>query len=94
MEIEGFDIHEVNRLIQREQVPGFKMLPKEKAYLEKYREALRSIYTSNKQEIAKNEITVKDTSATDEVKVEVKTTRTKKTSKRKATKKSKEVESE
>ena len=51
------------------------------------------IFIYNKM-ISENEITVKDTSATDEVKVEVKTTRTKKTSKRKATKKSKEVESE
>lgn len=35
-----FDMHTINRLIMREQIPGFQMLPKEQKLLAEYREAL------------------------------------------------------
>lgn len=45
-----FDMHEINRLIMREQIPGFKMLPKEKAYLEEYRKALKEFHGYEEKE--------------------------------------------
>lgn len=45
-----FDMHEINRLIMREQIPGFKMLPKEKAYLEEYRKALKEFHGYEKED--------------------------------------------
>lgn len=53
-----FNMHEINRLIMREQIPGFKMLPKEEAYLAKYREALMKYH--NYTERDKNEEAQRD----------------------------------
>ena len=53
-----FNMHEINRLIMREQIPGFKMLPKERAYLDSYREALMKYH--NYTERDKNEEAKKD----------------------------------
>lgn len=74
--LEEFDIHEVNRLIQREQIPGFKLLPKEERYLAEYREVLRQLY-GGKQGIAnETKIQVNEVETPSEVEVEIKTTRT------------------
>lgn len=45
-----FDMHTIVRLIQRERIPGFKMLPQEARYLEEYREALREQYQQIQEE--------------------------------------------
>ena len=82
--LEEFDIHEVNRLIMREQIPGFKMLPEEEKYLQEYREALKQLYVGEpkgRTNEVKRQIVPTETS--DEVEVEVK--RPRKTSKRKKT---------
>lgn len=73
--LEEFDIHEINRLIQREQIPGFQMLPKEKKYLEEYREVLRQLYVGEqgKQHEVKRQIVPNETSS--EMEVTVKTTK-------------------
>ena len=74
--LEEFDIHEVNRLIQREQIPGFKLLPREEQYLAEYREVLRRLYGGPKG-LPKNEtqIQVDEVETPAETEVEVKTTR-------------------
>lgn len=53
-----FDMHQINRLIMREQIPGFKMLPKEEKYLAEYRQALMEYH--NYVERDKNEEAKRD----------------------------------
>lgn len=73
-----FDMHTIVRLIQRERIPGFKMLPQEARYLEEYREALREQYQQTKEEHGdKDEHNEKASNgeAKDEVEPETKKTR-------------------
>lgn len=73
-----FDMHTIVRLIQRERIPGFKMLPQEARYLEEYREALREQYQQTKEEHGdKDEHNEKASNgeAKDEVEPEAKKTR-------------------
>lgn len=49
-ELEEFDLHRVNRLIELERIPGFKLVPKDRAMLDEYREALRRKHGYSKEE--------------------------------------------
>lgn len=73
--LEEFDIHEINRLIQRERIPGFKMLPKEQKYLEEYRETLRHLYGGKQGKIHENKKQIVPIETSDEVVVEIKTSK-------------------
>ena len=73
--LEEFDIHEVNRLIQREQIPGFKLLPREERYLAEYREVLRQRYGDGKGLPNENKIPITSMETPSEVEVEIKTSR-------------------
>ena len=73
-----FDMHTIVRLIQRERIPGFKMLPQEARYLEEYREALREQYQQTQEEHGYKDERNKKASngeAKDEVEPETKKTR-------------------
>ena len=73
-----FDMHTIVRLIQRERIPGFKMLPQEARYLEEYREALREQYQQTQEEHGYKDERNKEASngeTKDEVEPEAKKTR-------------------
>lgn len=83
--LQDFDMHEVNRLIMRENIPGFKMLPKEQVYLAEYRQALREHYnyedTNNEQNNGP-------------VKIEMEVEKPKRSNRRKSTRHDRDITSE
>ena len=73
--LEEFDIHEVNRLIQREQIPGFKLLPREERYLAEYREVLRQLYNGGQGITNETKVPVTSVETSSEIDVEIKTSK-------------------
>ena len=71
--LEEFDIHKINHLIQREQIPGFKMLPEEAKYLEEYRNLLKQLYVGEQGKTyeVKRQIVPEDIPSEDVVEVKV-----------------------
>lgn len=78
-----FDMHRINRLIMLEQIPGFKLVTKDRIMLGEYREYLMKYY--NYEEKSKNEQPVaENTTEENPVEIKVETGKNRRSHKRKA----------
>lgn len=77
-----FDMHRVNRLIMLEQIPGFKLVRKDRIMLDEYRAYLMKYY--NYEEENKNEqATAETTTIESPIETKVETSKSRRSNKRK-----------